>query len=162
VHGVLAAYPAMIRQGFGHIVNTASMAGLNPAPFQVSYTASKYAVVGLSKALRLEARAYGVKVSVVCPGAIRTPILRGGRYGRFKPGFDEELVAMRFEHLRPMDPSVLARRVLRAVRRNRAVIIEPKLWRLAWYIERVSPWFFEKLGLVFLDRFRRDLAASRN
>ena len=78
-HGILAAYPVMISQGFGHIVNTASMAGLNPAPLQISYTATKYAVVGLSRALRLEAKRYGVRVSVVCPGPIRTPILPSSR-----------------------------------------------------------------------------------
>ena len=55
-HGILAAYPPMIRQGFGHIVNTASMAGLAPAPLQLSYTATKHAVVGLSRALRVEAK----------------------------------------------------------------------------------------------------------
>ncbi len=76
----------MIRQGFGHIVNTASMAGLTPAPLQLSYTATKHAVVGPSRALRVEARLHGVRVSVLCPGVIRTPILQGGRYGRFKVG----------------------------------------------------------------------------
>src|SRR6516164_10920473 len=55
VNGVQAAYPLMLRQGFGHIVNTASMAGLVPAPWIVSYTAAKHAVVGLSLALRIEA-----------------------------------------------------------------------------------------------------------
>src|SRR5262249_12640338 len=42
VHGVQAAYPIMVRQGSGHIVNTASMAGLMPSPFQLPYTTSKY------------------------------------------------------------------------------------------------------------------------
>jgi NAD(P)-dependent dehydrogenase (short-subunit alcohol dehydrogenase family) len=76
VHGIRAAYPRMVRQRSGHIVNTASMAGLSPACLELSYTASKYAVVGLSRGLRAEAAAYGVKVSVVCPGFIDTPILR--------------------------------------------------------------------------------------
>jgi NAD(P)-dependent dehydrogenase (short-subunit alcohol dehydrogenase family) len=71
VHGIRAAYPRMVRQGSGHIVNTASLAGLSPAPFEISYTATKYAVVGLSRALRAEAAAHGVKVSVVCPGFIQ-------------------------------------------------------------------------------------------
>jgi NAD(P)-dependent dehydrogenase (short-subunit alcohol dehydrogenase family) len=78
-YGVTAAYPLMVRQGFGHIVNTASMAGLVAAGMTGSYTATKHAVVGLSRALRVEAKPYGVRVSVVCPGVIRTPILEGGR-----------------------------------------------------------------------------------
>ena len=73
-HGVQAAYPIMVEQGFGHIVNTASMAGLIAGGHAGSYFTTKHAVVGLSKALRIEARQYGVKVSVVCPGVIRTPI----------------------------------------------------------------------------------------
>ena len=54
INGVQAVYPLMINQGFGHIVNTASMAGLVPIPVLAAYTASKHAVVGLSKALRID------------------------------------------------------------------------------------------------------------
>jgi len=79
VHGAQAAYPAILRQGFGHIVNIASTAGLLPTPSLVSYAASKHAVVGLSRALRAEAQSRGVRVSVVCPGVIRTPMLQGGK-----------------------------------------------------------------------------------
>ena len=75
VHGIQAVYPIMIRQHSGHIVNTASMAGLVTNAGMASYTATKHAVVALSKALRVEAERHGVQVSVLCPGAIRTPIL---------------------------------------------------------------------------------------
>ena len=60
VHGVAAAYPLMVRQGHGHIVNTASMAGLAAAGQLTSYVMTKHAVVGLSLALRSEAAAHGV------------------------------------------------------------------------------------------------------
>ncbi len=65
----------MIEQGHGHIVNTASTAGLAPAVLVAAYSASKHAVVGLSGALRAEAAMFGVRVSVLCPGAVDTPIL---------------------------------------------------------------------------------------
>ena len=52
VHGVVAAYPLMVKQGYGHIVNTASLAGLLPFPFGVPYAMTKHAVVGLSVSLR--------------------------------------------------------------------------------------------------------------
>ncbi|EUA50496.1 short chain dehydrogenase family protein [Mycobacterium xenopi 3993] len=67
VHGVVAAYPVMLRQGHGHIVNTASMAGLTAAGQITSYVMSKHAVVGLSLALRSEAIPRGVGVLAVCP-----------------------------------------------------------------------------------------------
>ena len=79
INGIQAAYKIMMEQGFGHIVNTASMAGLMPGPGNVAYTTTKHAVVGLSKSLRAEAAHRGVRVSVLCPGVIRTPILRRRR-----------------------------------------------------------------------------------
>ena len=83
VYGIAAAYPRMVRQGFGHIVNTASMAAFMATPLASPYGATKSGVVALSRALRLEAEAYGVRVSVLCPGVVRTPILEsGGRHGR--------------------------------------------------------------------------------
>jgi len=153
-NGILAAYPAMIEQRSGHIVNTASLSGLIPGILQGSYTATKHAVVGLSRALRIEAARYGVRVSVVCPGAVRTPILRGGRYGRAKPGIDLESLAARVERLGAMEPARLAVRVLRAVGRNRAIIVEPKLARVPWMLDRLSPWLSEKL-------WQRALRAAR-
>jgi short-subunit dehydrogenase len=155
VHGVRAAYPLMVEQGFGHIVNTASLAGLVAIPMIGSYTASKFAVVGLSKALRIEARHHGVNVSVVCPGAVRTPIIEGGRYGRINT--DAALLMSRGAWSRrvTMDPYVFARRVLRSVARNRGVIVEPCWARAVWAIDRVVPrlsekamtWLFERLAL---------------
>ena len=90
VHGIKAVYPIMIRQHSGHIVNTASMAGLVTTPGEGSYTATKHAVVAISKTLRVEAERHGVQVSVLCPGVIRTPILTGGQYGRNFPDLSEE------------------------------------------------------------------------
>jgi len=75
VHGVHAAYPVMIAQRSGHIVNTASLAGLVPSPWLTPYAMTKHAVVGLSLSLRAEAAAHGVRVTAVCPGVVDTPML---------------------------------------------------------------------------------------
>jgi NAD(P)-dependent dehydrogenase (short-subunit alcohol dehydrogenase family) len=83
IHGVEAAYKIMVAQGFGHIVNTASLAGLTPSPGGVAYATAKHAVVGLSNSLRAESARMGVRVSVLCPGFVRTAILEGGgKYGK--------------------------------------------------------------------------------
>jgi NAD(P)-dependent dehydrogenase (short-subunit alcohol dehydrogenase family) len=74
IYGIHAALPIMLRQGSGHVVNTASLAGLVPYPMQVIYDATKYAVVGLSESLRYEYAEKGLAVSVICPGDIATPI----------------------------------------------------------------------------------------
>jgi NAD(P)-dependent dehydrogenase (short-subunit alcohol dehydrogenase family) len=140
VHGVQAAYPIMLRQGFGHIVNTASLAGLVPAPLVVSYTTSKHAVVGLSLALRIEADAAGVRVSVLCPGVVRTPaLIDGGRYGKLLLPIPRDVQQGIFERQRPMPPDRFAERALRAVARNRAIIVIPTWWRIIWWLYRLAP-----------------------
>jgi len=141
VNGIQVAYPLMIEQGFGHIVNTASIAGLCPSPGLVSYAATKHAVVGLSTSLRLEAEAHGVRVSVLCPGVVRTAILDGGKYGRDRVGITPELLKDLWQKFRPMPADVFARRVLDAVAANKSVIIVPSWWRLAWWVQRISPRF---------------------
>jgi NAD(P)-dependent dehydrogenase (short-subunit alcohol dehydrogenase family) len=95
----------MIRQGHGQIVNTASMGGLMAAGLITSYVMTKHAVVGLSLALRSEAAAKGVGVTVVCPSAVDTPILDKGYVGRFN-GRDYYLRGQGVRH--PLDPDVLA------------------------------------------------------
>jgi NAD(P)-dependent dehydrogenase (short-subunit alcohol dehydrogenase family) len=155
VHGVQAVYPVMIRQHSGHIVNTASMAGLMATVGQTSYTASKHAVVAISRSLRVEAEHHGVQVSALCPGVIRTPILTGGEYGRInQPGVRSEDFLKAWEALRPMAPEKFAKRALRAVLRNDAIIIVPAWWKALWYLERLSPSLLSRLLRVALKRQR--------
>ena len=63
----------------GHFVNTASMAGLMPIPGGSVYTASKYAVVGLSEVMRRDLARYDIGVTVLCPGGVTTNVARSGR-----------------------------------------------------------------------------------
>jgi len=133
VHGVAAAYPLMVKQGFGHIVNTASVAGLVPATGQVPYTASKYAVVGLSNALRIEGADYGVKVSVVCPGLIDTPILKTSRMINMDRAKLAKMMPGR------MAPDTCAGEILRNVEKNKATIVVTGLAKTYWLIQRISP-----------------------
>jgi len=144
VHGVQASYGRMIAQGFGHIVNTASVAGLLPSPFMGSYTTTKHAVVGLSRALRAEAARYGVRVSALCPGVIRTPILTGGRFGRMAQPVDMGLALKMWEELRPIEPEEFARRALSAVAQNRGTIIIPGWWRLICWLNGTASTLFER------------------
>ncbi len=155
VHGIQAVYPIMIRQHSGHIVNTASMAGLVTTVGQASYTATKHAVVAISKTLRVEAERHGVQVSVFCPGVIRTPILTGGRYGRTDiAGISDEEILKMWERLRPMAPEKFAERALRAVLRGDAIIVVPAWWKAFWYLERLSPALSMRVAKVLLKRVR--------
>ena len=139
INGVQAAYQIMINQGFGHIVNTASMAGLIPSPGVVAYATTKHAVVGLSKSLRAEAASAAVYVSVLCPGVIRTPILEGGRYGRMPVEIPPEKLRQLWEKLKPMPPDIFAYKAINSIAKNKAIIIVPSWWKLFWWIDRLFP-----------------------
>jgi NADP-dependent 3-hydroxy acid dehydrogenase YdfG len=140
IHGVASVYPRMIAQGFGHIVNTSSLSGLCALPGGAAYAATKHAIVGLSRSLRIEAKAHGVRVSVLCPGPVRTRLLvGGGKFGRSMQGACAEASEAFWEELRPMAPDALAKRVLRRIARDHAIIVEPMRWRVAWLLDRISP-----------------------
>jgi NAD(P)-dependent dehydrogenase (short-subunit alcohol dehydrogenase family) len=154
-NGIAAAYPHMIRQRSGHIVNTASLAGLIPAPLTASYTASKFGVVGLSRALRVEAARHGIGVTVVCPFVVNTPLLAGGGFSRINQ--DVELLRRRrfLVDAVAVTPDRLAHRVLRDVGRNRAIVIYPTWARLLWQLDRLSPWLSERFTAALLNRLLR-------
>lgn len=139
VNGVQAAYNLMIDQGFGHIVNTASLAGLVPSAGTTSYVTTKHAVVGLSHNLRIEAAQLGVRVSVLCPGVIRTPLIEGGVYGRSVPGVSPEMTRDMWEKQKPISPEEFVKKSLDAVARNEGIVVLPASWKLFWWLFRLSP-----------------------
>ena len=79
IHGVHVFAPLLVAQGAGHVVCTASAAGVSDTPTVGPYGATKHAVVGLAAALRGELAASGVGVSVLCPGLIKTRIFESER-----------------------------------------------------------------------------------
>ncbi len=118
IHGCHAAYRIMAAQGFGHIVNTASLAGIIPTPGEVPYTTTKFAVVGLSRSLRSEGRALGVKVSVVCPGFVATGIFKAATL----VNMDVTEVMKNLPFKMP-EPGPVARDILAGVAKNKEVIV---------------------------------------
>ena len=141
VHGVSAVYPLMVKQGRGHIVNTASLAGLLPAGLLTVYSMTKHAVVELSLSLRVEAAAKGVKVMVVCPSAVETAILDGEGVG----GFNVRRYVTTDQGVKTaMSADTLAAQILASMQKNRAILATPRSARLAWIANRLSP----NLGLL--------------
>ena len=135
INGIDAAYPIMVRQGFGHIVNTASIEGLIPFPGTVSYAASKYGVVGLSNSLRIEGADLGVKVSVVCPGYIKTAIFHTSKLIKIDR---EKMLASLPERL-GITPEECAAAIIRGVERNQAIIVVTWFAKVLWALHRISP-----------------------
>jgi len=152
--GTLAAYRIMVKQGFGHIVNTASLAGLIPVPLESSYSLTKYAVVGLSTSLRGEGAALGVKVSVVCPGFVRTPIIDN----YIAVGFS--VADMKSSQPKKMtDVAKAAQIILAGVARNKAIILVGSDAHIAWRLYKIWPSlveFFGRLGMKEVRKIRKE------
>ena len=141
VHGVAAAYPVMVGQGFGHIVNTASLAGLVAIPGATGYAMTKHAVVGLSTSLRAEAVAFGVRVSAVCPGLIDTPIKEAANL----LGADREAVLATLP-FKLYPAAACARDTLRGVARNLPIITITAPARIGWLVYRLAPGLWLRLA----------------
>jgi short-subunit dehydrogenase len=125
VHGVKTFVPLMKRQGEGgHIVNTASMAGFLPGTGFGPYTATKFAVLGISEALQVELEPSGIGISVLCPGWVATNITDSRRnwpkdLGEAPPRIEGAVAAQIAELVKNgMKPADVAALVLNAVQNN--------------------------------------------
>jgi NAD(P)-dependent dehydrogenase (short-subunit alcohol dehydrogenase family) len=130
INGIQTFVPRMIDYGKGgHIVNTASMSSFRPLLGTGIYSTSKFAVRGMSEALRIELEPYNIGVSVLCPGAVNTNIheavfTRPKHLSNTNNHVGEEEMKRQKAVLEPgLDPVVLAEKVLEAVKDNKLYII---------------------------------------
>jgi NAD(P)-dependent dehydrogenase (short-subunit alcohol dehydrogenase family) len=150
IYGCELVYKAMVLQGFGHIVNIASLAGLIPFAMNAPYCASKHAVVGLSQTLRIEGEQLGVKVSAVCPGFIDTNIYVateavGICHDDLVKGVPFKLLAV----------DVAVRNILDGVKKNQALIIFPFYAKFIWWLQRICGAFGLPLARSMVRDFRK-------
>lgn len=159
LHGIKSFLPHIRAHGEGgHIVNTASMAGMLAGLGFSAYGASKFAVVSMSEGLSLQLKPHGIGVSVLCPNYVRTRIGESGRnrparYGPTKP-LDpaSPAAALVAELARNIDagiePDAVAARVLAAIRHDELYIfthpgmraeVEPRFAAILAAMDRVSP-----------------------
>jgi NAD(P)-dependent dehydrogenase (short-subunit alcohol dehydrogenase family) len=136
VHGVRSFVPRMIAQGGGgHLVNTASMAGLIGLPFVAPYCATKFAVMGLSESLAAELTRHDIHVSVICPGGTRNGVLAHGRLElpeRFSSWLTNAMARW------APDPDRVARQVVEAVRTERSFVMTGVDLLPFWALRRLS------------------------
>ena len=140
IHGLHGFVPRMGARGRGgHVVNIASMAGLLAARSLSAYSTTKFAVVGLSEALRAELEPHGIGVTAVCPGFVNTPIFEAARMrGEARRALAQGQVRD-FVERRQHTPERVAQKILWAVQRNRGIApVFPEAW-IGYYMKRFTP-----------------------
>ena len=150
IHGAIAVYNVMARQGGGQIVNISSLGGLIPLPKEIPYCTSKWAIVGFSSSLRIEGADLGVKVNLVCPGVLETqihetiPLVNVERQKMTRP-----------KGIKYVNPAKAAKIILQGVEKNKAIIIFPFYARLIWWMYRLAPAVFQLGFRKMIRDFRK-------
>lgn len=147
-----ALLPPMIAARSGHIINVASASAFWNPPALTAYGCSKYALVGLSEALRQEVAAQGVRVTAVCPSLIATPIVDHMRVrGSFEQNDARRRMRDYLERHAPK-PDVVAHAIVRASARDIAVLpVGGSAW-LLYYLKRLAPSLISRLFRVATER----------
>ncbi|MFY9264747.1 MAG: SDR family NAD(P)-dependent oxidoreductase [Solirubrobacterales bacterium] len=156
VYGASAAYRHMARQGHGHIVNTASLAGLVPSPMLAPYSTVKFAVVGLSDSLRAEAKGLGVDVTALCPGFIESGIYGAARYSG---GLNEAIGRKQIPLIVPLDKGVA--KLLKGVVAKKRIVTLPAYGYLMWWGYRFTPTIAIKVSGILAKRQMKAAKAAK-
>ncbi len=155
IYGVHYVLPHMIERGQGHIVNVASASGLVASPGLTAYTTTKYGIVGLSEVLRNEIAKYGIGVSVICPGFVRTNIFGSMRY----KGWKEEEQIRDIPWFAGISPDTCAKHVVKVVKKNRFMCLLTPEMKLLYSMKKYSPPIYNgiaRLQAMNLSRVRDD------
>jgi NAD(P)-dependent dehydrogenase (short-subunit alcohol dehydrogenase family) len=139
IHGSRVFGRHFASQGSGHVVNTASAAGLFPAVGMSAYSTTKFAIVGFSQQLRWELAADGVGVTLLCPGVVKTGIANAAGVGMAP----DDVTAMT---ARSPGPEGLARKVRRAIQRDKALVRYGADSYLFSFFRLLPQWLVDPLG----------------
>ncbi len=140
-----ALLPSMVARGRGHFVVVSSVMGVYGAPERSAYAASKHALHGFFDALRAEHQRDGLRVTLVCPGFVRTHVSSNALTGDGTPrGYTAPATA------KGMDPDDCAALVLDAVHRGALEVYTGRLERVGVYLKRYAPralaWMLPRFG----------------
>jgi NAD(P)-dependent dehydrogenase (short-subunit alcohol dehydrogenase family) len=152
--------PMVARGRGGHVINLSSTAGFVAVETLLAYGTTKFAVLGLSEALRDELRRSNIGVTAVCPGVIDTPIAQKARMRGVlaMPAVRDGMInAFR---RRNYSPERVAENILKAMQRNRAVApISPEAWA-SYIVKRAAPWLVAWMNRTLGERVRREAGAA--
>lgn len=156
IYGCHFFIPPMVKRGLGgHVVNVSSAAGYVATEALAAYSTTKFAVLGLSEALRDELTRHHIGVTVVCPGLINTPITQTSRLRGATMTEEARKQMVAVYQRRNYSPERVAENILKAIRRNRSVApISPEAW-LMYALKRLSPGLVGWINRTVGDRARR-------
>jgi NAD(P)-dependent dehydrogenase (short-subunit alcohol dehydrogenase family) len=159
IHVIETFVPPMVAAGRGgHLVNVSSAAGLVALPWHAAYSASKYGLRGLSEVLRFDLARHGIGVSVVVPGAVKTPLVQ-----------TVEIVGVDREHPQvrkwvdrfsghAVSPELVADKILRGVVRNRYLVHTSHDIRALYAFKRIAWWPYSvamrRVNVIFTRALR--------
>jgi NAD(P)-dependent dehydrogenase (short-subunit alcohol dehydrogenase family) len=157
VHGCHFFVPPMVARRRGHVVNVSSAAGYLATPQLAAYSTTKFAVFGLSEALREELRPHGVGVTVVCPGLINTPITTSARMRGAVSTEAARAALVEIYRRRNYGPERVASSILNAIARNRPVApVSPEAWTM-YILKRLSPGLTARINRAMQARMERQM-----
>ena len=138
----------MKAQGFGQIVNIASMFGLLPAPSGIAYSTTKHGLVGFTRTLAVEAKDFGISVHLVCPGFIRTQFFENTKY----IGVEKQTMLGKVP-ANLMSAEEAASRILTGIGRGKKMLVFPFYVRFLWWLDFIFPWLSEKIWLAEMRKY---------
>jgi NADP-dependent 3-hydroxy acid dehydrogenase YdfG len=150
INGCRAAVPVMREQGFGHIVNIASIAGLVPFPVTAPYNISKSGIVALSRTLRMEMAGSSINTTLVCPGQLNTSMFTALPTANIRREIIDEN-----NPFKPVNIDLAANKILKAMRKKKFLLVFPFYARLLWWTYRLFPGMTDAI-------FRKKMAGFRN
>jgi short-subunit dehydrogenase len=146
--------PTLLARLEPSILNVCSIAGLVAGGRFAAYHTSKFGLVGFTEALRAEYGRRGIGVTALCPGPVRTNLYASAQSGK-KSGTAPEPPAWICT-----TPERVARAAVRAIRRNRRLVLLTPLAHLLWNVKRFAPWFLDFLNHFSLKRNRRGIVTD--
>jgi NAD(P)-dependent dehydrogenase (short-subunit alcohol dehydrogenase family) len=153
IHVLDSFVPAMVEAGRGgHVVNVSSAAGLFGLPWHAAYSASKFGLRGVSEVLRFDLRRHRIGVTLVCPGAVNTPLV--GTVEIVGVDRDHAEVAKLTEHFkrRAATPEQVAEAIIDGVERRRPLVFTSRDIHALHLLQRYVPPAYERIMRVLNHR----------
>ncbi len=142
IHTIECFVPEMIKAKRGYIVNVSSASGLLGLPIHSAYASAKFGLVGLSEVLLFDLEPHNIKVSVICPGAVDTPLVdtvevlgidpQNPKVKKFKQSFRE----------RASTPNQVAQAIIKAVEKEQFLVIPSRLMKFLYFSKKFLPFLY--------------------